>query len=500
MTQPGLGLGDTGFDPDILTKEIDHDFFDDPLSSAMVAETESRLEKLSGQDSTGDNYGKCQFGGTVLPNKFAASEPDSTNDVRLDKSIRSKHYEEGEQNGSQRGGSEVDVVDHQSSGRSSDLTVHLEMEKEEDAAASGFYSIESNATSPNYPRPKQCYQLQQRRKSLNSFKKYLGHIDNESDCSDLTEVSPLSSTATSPLPPPPQYITEFENGDINLETEHLCSAADGLHICHDVATIHSQLEAIDNMQARFGVESGVARLPLIISGSETAVIPKENSCQDPNGGDPEEGNTLKANEQEICIDCCLETAKKILSRDSSPSRKGIEFLPIAEDEERSASCYSTNSFSVSIPRDDSSRSSSSAWSATNLKGVGIGATIAVAKGRASSSGSASSTSSFGSVGKRPPKNYTFTSDQMKKIERENQILLRKILDTHKGGHHHHHTGRNCHRSGHNHKVNSASTSIARLRQQRRIKHENEVWNLMLMKRLQTVKPSKDIEDAFKTGN
>ncbi|CAL8105018.1 unnamed protein product [Orchesella dallaii] len=558
--QPVLGLGDTGFDPDILTKEIDHDFFDDPLSSTtMVGDGELDPKSI------GDNYGTCQFDGTVLPNKLVASESGSSDDVRLDKSIRSKHYDEGEQSSSHE--VEVGSGEQLSSERSPDVTVHLEMGKEEDcAAASSFYSIESNATSPNYPRPKQCYQLQQRKKSLNSLKKcegflrnsanqfhplnetecgltadlddfsdmssssssseldlydfseselesldsetddesidmlerYLGQIDNDSDCSDLTEVSPLSSLAPSPLPAPPQFLTEhmLENEDINLETEHLCSAADGLQICHEVTSIQSQLEELDNMQARFGIEAlagGAPRHPLMISKPETAIIPKDDRSQDPNG-DPEESDKVKSDEERgLCIDCCFETAKQILSRDSSPSRKGYEFLPIAKDEERSTSCFSATLFSDSIPRDDSSRSSSSAWSATNnIGGMGVGGcSSSGAKGRASS-GSGSSASSGSGGGKRPPKNYTFTADQLRKIERENHILLRKILDTHKGQHHHHH-GRNCNRSGHHHKPISASTTLARLRQQKRIKHENEI----LMKRLQTVKPSKEIEDAFK---
>lgn len=85
------------------------------------------------------------------------------------------------------------------------------------------------------------------------------------------------------------------------------------------------------------------------------------------------------------------------------------------------------------------------------------------------------------VSARPRKNMSFTNDEVRKIDHENHLLLKKILDKQA-------VARG--EAGHLRPPakSMASSAINRLRQQKKIEAEN----LMLLKRIQSAKPSKEL--------
>lgn len=651
--QAVLGLGDGNIDPDILTKEIDHDFFDNPTAP-----------EVSG------GFQGCQAMGEEM--KFSNAMPNYEGDVMMisrdasDSTIAAMRLGKDEGLGEAMEG----IGSHEDSGRSSsNFTVHLELRKdgmeEDDGASQGavsedFYSIQSNA---NYPRPKESYQLQQRRRSFGTIQqpqksssgsvraeqahfqpmnpsdcglngghlddntdsssssaaddeddsdsdlsdsseselesldtddeefvdmleKYFDYIDPDSDCSDLTEVSPLSSLAASPLPPSFFAGLDASGGvpchsQLSFSEEHfqarslftdaeLCSAASNLRIDDDdddedndeddddiaemmntdsdqghkeiglgsraeigaavaaVTAVASAVPVACQLLENDMLRGGKPRLPMVISTTETVIIPAPTDSTDrsshglltiprastgsanfdiPSVGDVTTDSTPDGNfgerdprkdtkELDVCFNCCvMEHAKKILSREASPSRRNMRWLK--QDEEEGNGNNGENGNSAEEAAGSNGQHKETARGRGTWKGkLRAGSSTSATSSSSSTTGSTSTTtfgsglsgesssSSTGASLKRAQKNYTFTPEQMRKIERENHVLLRKILDTHQKGFHHGHHGNHCHHhrcknSGHHHHVHThqsraASTSIARLRQQKRIDHENTV--------------------------
>lgn len=684
--QPVLGLGDTNVDPDILTKEVDHDFFDNPMGGLKELEKETKqttcqAEKKDDQEEKFLNKVSYALMGvekvalSASPSMRTSSEPNCTLiGTRLD---HDDFHPLGRMDAAI--GMGRNCAD---SGRSSsNITVQLELGKDgklepigvaNQASREDFYSMQSNA---NYPRPKESYQLQQRRRSFGTIhqpsqvgssgkkqgqsfhpmnptdcglsghfddantsdsssptsdddnnqaadeqdesdsdlsdsseselesletddeefvdmlEKYFDGIDQDSDYSDLTEVSPLSSLAASPLPP--SYFTGIDIGSeyshdaeqLNIMTDaRLCAAANSLQISgvDEDEGVNGDTDDDDHEEARdpgYGLRRageidvtaaavtavasavpaaaqflerdlkmrGKPRLPVVIS--EMVIIPtdKDDSDDDNNapgplslsvggmcgavlddtildndysrsGEESPEEETLKHNvdhaekdpakgkkELDVCFNCCvMEHAKKILSREASPSRKNGWLGGATQgNDEGNGNIGGNGNNGDDIGRGAFGTGASRSRASWNGKLRAGSSTSATSSSSSTTSTGSSSTNTFGSSAsgsssggassttKRAQKNFTFTPEQMRKIERENHVLLRKILDTHQKGYHgghgnhcHSHRCRNSshHHHGHHHQNRSASssTSIARLRQQKRIEHENTVSFILII--------------------
>lgn len=427
MLQPSIGLGDANIDPEILTADVDHDFFDS-LTSGESPETGVSQEHTHEQEDH-----------SIAVVNMASNEASELPEIKL--------------------GEEADSV--------TSLAVICSTQ-------------ESTATSPNYPRPKQCYLLEKTRKSLRKcpknpnnsgsnspgeqflnlndcvfhdnydcdgtngtsdselsegqddafvldqnlefvdmLQKYFDYIEETSDCSDLTEVSPLSSTSISPLPPLSPGIRESDSGVLLTFNEDSTDDES-----------ESEDDNEDKMRA------------------------------DTRGGDLQKSHFAPSNGQGISDEleddeCFLPNptpfvipARRKEPKESEHVWSAQDKTPAQEGKNNDDALSSLAKLSVGDERSRSSTSSSSASS--------------------SISGSQRSNGSFHSQ-----RNYSFTAEQTRKMERENQILLRKIVDTHKRGQrgHNHHRTKSGHCTG---QPAASSTTWTRTRQQKKIDHENKV--------------------------
>uniref|UniRef100_A0A0P4W8W9 Cilia- and flagella-associated protein 97 n=1 Tax=Scylla olivacea TaxID=85551 RepID=A0A0P4W8W9_SCYOL len=111
------------------------------------------------------------------------------------------------------------------------------------------------------------------------------------------------------------------------------------------------------------------------------------------------------------------------------------------------------------------------------------------------------------------KNMSFPNEEVRRIDRENQILLEKIMNTHsrtstRHHHHHHHHHHHSHSNsssssnqsfpGHHHNSRPvhrpANSTINRRREEEKIRREN----MILLRKIQEAKPSREVA-AFRCG-
>lgn len=586
--QPALGLGDNNIDPDILTTDVDHDFFDNPTEGGAAERAGER--NIIPSSGAANNTIKCQQP-AHLTRIRAAGERDE-----IDRAIErerpwslSRNYDDLASRKELVCAEVADIgppTDHSST--STGIKVG------EDAGGGVSLAVmystnESNATSPNYPRPKQCYLLQQRRRSLGSIKKcpqnpnnsshsngppqqqgggegdqqflpmnlndcglngsydcesgaasppdselsdsldsdseeidsddeefvdmlqkYFDYIEQSSDYSDLTEVSPLSSTSTSPLPPLPATIAEGENADgsnvvlsFNPIADHSSDESvsedgelDGyydddddddlpdVHMTQEGPYEEEEVEHHNNAallnESRLSIGPAAAGEQdgyLFSSLATAALLVEENNY----AWRKEDTNAVQVQERKTDVDEAISSFVEeptVADADGFNKVGGADapdlFMAISTTQADQSTFVSTD---MAGDVDCATKMLSSCWipdegavggSSDEPEKETCGGGGSPPSATSSLTGSAGSSSN----GRRPPRNYTFTPDQMRRIERENNVLLKKILDTQKKGHHHHHgkNGHALHRSRHA----TSAASLTRARQQKKIDHENTV--------------------------
>ncbi|CAG7830152.1 unnamed protein product, partial [Allacma fusca] len=434
--QPVVGLGDVSFDPSLQTDEVDHDFFDNPASLP-----EPELPSMpSSRNPESQNDSSLKIGFPLAPIRIVTDSPVPCPDSNEMFST----------------GSLLACLNNPPT----ELSVEVNGSHLDYGSFRRNCSDNGNVNSPKSARNKKS-KRQPRIKlfdisdsssdesggsdgsdeELNNFmEKYYNLLDVEdTDNSDITEVSPLSSLTVSPLPAFVGEVSGAEDSNHSLDGSSN-NKYSGSHIFRSIAGAD-----FPGIGMEKSVHESVA--PVIPSIRQPLVI---------NTGDAVGTNSFSG--------LFSESKDQNQNGDRSPSDSSC----VSACGSTNISCASSISFTVSPKR---------------------------------SCCSSSTSSSCGSMGaKKSGRNFTFTPDQLKRIERENGILLKKILDVQRHSHHHHHLH---HHGGHrgSHKNTAyrnmqCAATIARQKQQRKIDHDN----LMLMKRLQTAKPSREIGEAFKNKN
>jgi hypothetical protein len=283
---------------------------------------------------------------------------------------------------------------------------------------------------------------------VNLLEKYYEYIDLESDYSDITEVSPMSSLTASPLPP--FNSAAGRPNDIPPEYQNVPSTE-----------LERPFELPMSRMPRFSKQcSGETKPlpPLIIHTLEDISVQSVSNSQ----------LTAAIGQQSL----------KSLERDSSSLLMRVErtesdqFDMAPPNTKATSQKSSDNGLDFRCGSYDENKTSSSFTPARlSPRSVPV------------SNNTASTTE--GSVGasnsKKQVKNHTFSSEQMRRIDTENSILFRKILEsskTHHGPAHGRHWSHgkgitHLHRSSHS-QHHKSSSAILRQRQQKRIDHENSV--------------------------
>jgi len=295
---------------------------------------------------------------------------------------------------------------------------------------------------------------------VNMLEKYYDSIDlGDSDYSDITEVSPLSSQAASPLPP-------FNGGGGRTSEE-----AAGVLESNEILLENNQ-EEVQSTQPSLSIRNSMfqKRCPLEAKPLPPLIIHTMEEIPAPT---PEEPNTPLAiaisSLDSAAINRIKSSSSLLMTIGQTENKKQDQsncFDPIKPESEDFLSSGSEEQLRQSMSFSSSSRMSS---------------------GILSSSSSGHNEWSVGTSSKsKAAKNFTFTPDQMRRIDRENSILLRKILDTNKAHNHGHgnhnwlhvkgtiHHHRSSHHHHHHHQSHKSSSAILRQRQQKRIDHENSV--------------------------
>jgi len=285
---------------------------------------------------------------------------------------------------------------------------------------------------------------------IQMLEKYYDLIDaEESDYSDITEVSPMSSVTASPLP---SYPEDSNSGLPNGSS--------------------SQPDSIEP----------------VLSHAEEPEEPRDHCSNEGNGPHvlvaprlclvaPSDGGLINNNLESIIV-----TTSGNISEASSNDLDGMGTSSGCScDEEglsRMSSMYDQGD-KPQQPYTEHNGSSSSLPSSSNSARAGSSRAF---KERHQLAVGSNHGSCHRTNGHRR-RNMNITLDQIRRIQRDNSALYHKIVD-HQKGHHHHHShhghhvraGIHSHRSGNSGGARTlpSSASITRLRQHRRIEHENLV--------------------------
>ena len=422
--QPVVGLGDISFDPSLQTDEVDHDFFDNPAAVVVdEPEPESHVfipdavsNGINGRQNSESVFRRGLVGYPLEPiNVITDPYPSNLNDSHQVFST----------------GSLLACLNS----TTNDFVPKICTNScDDDQGFEGESESTNGISSQRQVPPGQRLKLfdisdsssdesgNESDQELNNFlEKYYDLLDvDDTDNSDFTEVSPMSSLTVSPLPASGDTGEGEDSNHAYTETATEKSAQQAHNEAHnhnpsmETIIIQRTKDQLED-QMPFMISQLPNQFPAVISNVATAEVPAGSATS----------NNLRA--EDI----------KDLNRngDRSPSV---------------SSCTST-------------QNSSSSMSVSSVSSKRSGSSTA-------------SSSSCSTSGRKSGRNYTFTPDQLKRIERENNILLKKIIDTQRHGHHHthsHHGYRSSHRTG-AHRNTQCSASIARQRQQRKIDHENLV--------------------------